>query len=214
MKEIIDYGERKCIVFDETIPEYREIMPVYDNRVLINGIDTNFIVFNKPIKEYYDLALIAASSNDPLSHNYRKPIHKDKEFMTLVTMKDRPVFMFGTEKDPSLPDNVARGFVRTFMDPDIRRYDCGKGKGKYTQFFIYFYNLFPQYHKALGIDTIFFTRNYTRGRNERGSEWYFRPMNFFKYPDVLMYHQVPQWFFVHGDPSFCDTLPKYNEASE
>jgi hypothetical protein len=185
----------------------------FENKILINNIETNFIVFDEPIKPYYDLALIAASCNDPLSKNYLKPLHKDKEFITLVTVQDQPVLMFATERDENLPPNVARGFVRTFMDPSIRRKDLGNGKGNFTENFKYFYTLFPQYHKMLGIDTIFFTRNYKK-REDKGLEKYFRPINFFKYKDLILYHKCPQWFFVFGDQSFCDTLPKYSESSE
>jgi len=187
----------------------------FENKILINGIETNFIVFDKPFKEYYQLALIAATSLDRLANNYRRPPHQGKEFMTLVTANGQPVFMFGTEKDPGLPSNIARGFVRTFMDPNIRAVDLGTGIGSYTEFFKYFYNLYPLYHERLGIDTIFITRNYRIStRQERGLERYFKPMNFIKYPEPLVYNGVPQWFFVNGDSTFCQFLPKYIESSE
>lgn len=183
------------------------------NTMKIDDINHQIIVFDEPIQEYYDLALLAASTDGPLAKNYRKPIHYEKEFMTLITIEKEPAIMFGTERDNMLPNNVARGFVRTFVNPKFRvQYS---NLNSYRNTYNGFYNLFPQYHQNLGINTIFITRNFKSfKRREKVLEEKLNALDWIKYPEPVMYNNCLQWVFVFGDPSFCDKLPKHSEFSE
>lgn len=186
---------------------------IEENTLIINGIETKCVVFtpDNPIEKYYELSLIAAISNDELSKNYKKPIHKNKEFITLFLLEEQPLFMFATEKDPILPKNVGRAFNRAFMNPKVRYTKLlENGISKLTENFKYFYNFYPKYHTSFGIQNLFITRNCEdKNKIPKGLVNYFKPMNFILYESPLIYNGVPQWFFIKGDPSFCDKLEKF-----
>lgn len=181
-------------------------------KLYINDKELEIIVFDEPFKEYYDFALIAASSNDPLAKNYRKPIHHGKEFLTLIKVDNDPVIMFATEKDNILPPTVARGFVRYFVNPSFRlthtKYD-----GYYNRV-LCFYTSWPEYYSSRGIETIFTTRNFISfKRSEKVMEKKLNEYGWTKHPVPRMYNHTPQWFFTYGDPSFLESLPEYCESS-
>lgn len=174
MKEIIDYGERKCIVFDEPISEYHEIM------------------------------LIAASDQHRLSPNYRKDILKENDFMTIWTHHDRPVLIYGLQKDPDLQPNIARCFNRYYIVPQMRSF-----KAKYdVDYQLSFYMNHPEYHEALGVDTLFFTRNVENGtRQEIFLQRYMKKYGFKKIDPPRVYNGCLQTFFVWGNTNFVTELP-------
>lgn len=178
----------------------------------INNINHEIIVFDEPIPEYYELMLLAASGKDKLAKNYRKPIHRDKEFVTILKINNTLALMFATEKDLELPSNVARGFVRTFVNPRFRlEYTQHSG---YHNEYLRFYSNWPEYYTDRGISTIFTTRNFISSkRSEKALEIKLNAYGWVKHPIPLIYNHTPQWFFIYGDSTFLKSLPEYSESS-
>lgn len=180
---------------------------------IIYDTNTYAFVFTEPIPEYRELMLIAASDNSHKLHgNYKKDILADQLFMVLIMFKNDPVFMFGMQQEPWM-GTAARGFCRAYKRPEYRTLEySGIGAPLHGSRIMSFYNDHPKYHESFGVDTVFFTRNYT---NEPDGRLLSRQMREWKQPyvlykDVLMYRGVPQRFYVWGNDNFLNQLPVYS----
>ena len=174
---------------------------------------TKAIVFDEPIPEYRELMLIAASDkNHRLYNNYKTNILAEQVFMTMFVINDMPAVMFGLFQEPWM-GSAARGLNRFYKPPYAREgTEYGNFNWHLNDIrLVNFYNDHPV-HKKYGIDTIFITRNYTTARRDSllakrfDRDW---KSPFKQYPKVLMYKEAPQRFYVWGDDRFLNCLPEY-----
>lgn len=186
--------------------------------------DVSVIVFDEPIPEYREMMLSAASDNEnDLRKNYAQNVLKDNLFMTIWTWQSDPAIIYGLYQDPDLPENTARAmnrFYRRWQHRDITKSKFKTNHKRNDQLdlnrTLYFYADHPEFHQSYGIDTLYITRNITEKTDHRSLEKYFQRYRkhrpdvkdyFIMEEDVRIYHTVPQRFFVWGDNSFLDSLP-------
>lgn len=167
------------------------------------------IIFDEPITEYYDILLQAASDNHYMSKNYRSDILSKFIYMVMWCYKGVPEIIYGIEKDPELPDNVARTLSRYYRIQNRR--NKLPTTDSLVQQSLSFNSDFPEFHKKHGIDTLFYTRNY----NEKPNKWLTRTTGksgFKEIPGIKMYRGVPQHFWVKGNHQFLATLEEYTPS--
>lgn len=178
---------------------------------------TRAIVFNEPIPEYRELMLIAASDNaHSLQNNYKSNILQDQVFMTIFVINGRPAVMYGLFQEPWM-GRAARGLNRFYKPPYARE---GTESGTFDWRIndvrvVNFYKDNP-IHEWFGIETIFITRNYTNARKDAVLAKRFKrdwQSCFVEYPDILIYKDTPQRFYVWGDKQFLKQLPQYQPTA-
>lgn len=172
---------------------------------------TRAIIFNEPIPEYRELMLIAASDNQHNLHaNYKTDILRSQLFMTMFIINDQPAVMFGLFQEPWM-GKAARGLNRFYKPPYAREgTKYGNFNWQINdQRVVNFYKDNP-IHKKFNIDTIFITRNYVSARKDAALSKRFKrewQSPFTEHSDILMYKGVPQRFYVWGNADFLKQLP-------
>lgn len=165
-------------------------------------------VFDEPIQEYYDIILDAQNDKHRLSSNYRNDILKDMEFMCLFkSVIDGRLrrALFGLQRDPNLPTNVARVFSRFYITQESR---SNKHNIKEITKMLSFYTDYPEYHKRLGIDTLFFTREVHGNIQDVLLTRIAESIGYKKIEEPRYYRKTLQHFYVLGnDNNFVTALP-------
>ena len=175
---------------------------------------TKVIVFDEPIPEYRDLMLTAASDKSHALHkNYTKDVLRTSLFMTLWCVDDEPAEMWALTQEPWMVEyGLARGFDRTYKAPKFRAPINTKENDKYAKaldapMLVNFYNDNPKFHTERNINTIMFTRHYTNDRYKslaRLIKHYKAPYK--EAPDIYLYRHVPQRVYYWGASDFLTHL--------
>lgn len=165
-------------------------------------------VFDEPIQEYYDIILDAQTDKHRLSRNYKNNIIKEMDFMCLFKSttdgKERRA-LFGLQRDPNLPPNVARVFSRFYITQESR---SNKHNIKEITKMLSFYTDHPEYHKRLGVDTLFFTREVHGNTQDVLLTRIAESIGYKKIEEPRYYRKTLQHFYVLGnDNSFVTALP-------
>lgn len=177
---------------------------------------THALIFNEPFDDYYSLLLEAATTDNKLQDNYKNNILKNKNtlFGYILYHNEDPGLMYFVEKDPSLPDNVARCFVRFFIAKKYQQTVATSTAGFWKQIYskeeglhcreLFLFKDRPDILKTFGIDTVFFTRN--EGTRDKWLARQVKPAGFKQLEEPRKYRGVYQNFYVCGDDSFVNSL--------
>ena len=158
--------------------------------------DISLIIFDEPIREYYDIMLKAATDRkSPLKDNYKSNTLSCCYFMSILTYKGEPHCIYGLEKTPW--EKAARAFFRLYIPPLVFRYNGIDGSIIFNT-----YHNHPEYHQKYGIETLFFTRE-TYLKPFRANKYNFKD-NWIKQEKPYMYNHVPQWVWVLGSNRFLE----------